>query len=124
MSRSPYTRSGTRRLGDDYQDLIACELLVDWLEHSNRYQWIRVEADEAKFLDDVVVMRADGRVEVKQVKFSTNPTDADDPFTWEKLLAQSDTKAGTKTQSLLQKWALSLREQTLRHPGRRRSPAG
>jgi hypothetical protein len=65
--------------------MIACEVLVDWLEHSDRYSWVRVEADEAMFLDDIVFMRADGRVEVKQVKFSTNPWGADDPFTWEKL---------------------------------------
>ena len=43
-------------------------MLVDWLEHSDRYSWIPVEADEAKYLDDIVVMPADGRVEVKQVK--------------------------------------------------------
>lgn len=108
MSRSPYTRSGTRRLGDDYQDIIGCEVMVDWLEHSDRYSWVRVEADEAKFLDDIVVMRADGRVEVKQVKFSTNPSGADDPFTWEKLLAEPESKSGNRTQSLLQKWAASL----------------
>jgi hypothetical protein len=101
MSKSPYMRSGTRRLGDDYQDLIACELFVDWLEHSDRYQWIRVEADEAKFLDDVVVMRGDVRVEVKQVKVSITPEGVEDPFSWEKLLVQSETKSETKTQSLL-----------------------
>ena len=36
--RSPITRSGARRLGDEYQDLIALEVLVDWLEHSERYE--------------------------------------------------------------------------------------
>lgn len=110
MSRSTYTRSGTRRLGDDYQDIIGCEVAVDWLEHSDRYSWIRVEADDAKFLDDIVVMRADGRVEVKQVKFSTHPSGANDPFTWEKLLAESESKSGKRTQSLAQEWAVSLRQ--------------
>lgn len=110
MTRSPYTRSGTRRLGDDYQDLIACEVLIDWLEHSGRYVWVRVEADEAKFLDDVVVMRTDGRLIVKQVKFSTNPEGEDDPLTWEKLLAEPPGKSARTRMSLLEKWSASLRE--------------
>ena len=79
MLRSPYTRSGTRRLGDDYRDFIAHKLFVDWLEHSDRYSWIRVEADEAKYLDDIVVMFADDRVEVKRGQSSTNPA-REDPY--------------------------------------------
>lgn len=110
MTRSPYTRSGTRRLGDDYQDLVACEVLVDWLEHSERYAWVRVEADEAKFLDDVVAMLIDGRLIVKQVKFSTNPEGEDDPLTWEKLLTTPPGKSARARMSLLEKWATSLRE--------------
>jgi hypothetical protein len=110
MTRSPYTRSGTRRLGDDYQDLIACEVLIDWLEHSERYAWVRVEADDAKFLDDVVAMLSDGRLIVKQVKFSTNPEGEDDPLTWEKLLAAPPGKSARARMSLLKKWATSLRE--------------
>lgn len=35
---------------------------------------------------------------------------ADDPFTWEKLLAEPESKSGNRTQSLLQKWAASLRQ--------------
>src|SRR5215216_6339646 len=110
MAGSPYTRSGTRRLGDDYQDLIACEVLVDWLGHSDRYIWARVEADEAMFLDDVVAMRADGRLIVRQVKFSTNPEGEDDPLIWEKLLAEPPGKSARTRMSLLEKWAASLRE--------------
>ena len=41
--RSDYTRSGVRRAGDDYQDIIALVLLVEWLEHPERYKWVRVE---------------------------------------------------------------------------------
>ncbi len=110
MAGSPYTRSGTRRLGDDYQDLVACKVLVDWLEHPDRYIWVRVEADEAKFLDDVVAMRADGRLIVRQVKFSTNPEGEDDPLTWDKLLAEPPGKSARTRMSLLEKWATSLRE--------------
>jgi hypothetical protein len=90
--------------------LIACEVLSDWLEHSERYVWVRVEADEAKFLDDVVAMLAGGRLVVKQVKFSTNPEGEDDPLTWEKLLATPPGKSARARMSLLEKWATSLRE--------------
>ena len=88
MSRSTYTRSGTRRLGDYYQDLVACETLIDWLEHSERYIWVRLEADDAGYLDDVAAMRKDRPLVVKQVKFSTNPQGDTDPLTWEKLLSE------------------------------------
>jgi hypothetical protein len=110
MPRSTYTRSGTRRLGDYYQDLIACEVLIDWLEHSERYVWVRVEGDESKFLDDVEAMRSDGRLLVKQVKFSTDPEGENDPLTWEKLLAEPPGKSNRKRMSLLEKWATSWRE--------------
>src|SRR6185369_4768157 len=110
MSRSTYTRSGTRRLGDYYQDLIACETLIDWLEHSDRYIWVRLDADDAGFLDDVVAMRNDGHLVVKQVKFSTNPQGPTDPLTWEKLLSEPPGKSHRERMSLLQKWAISFRE--------------
>jgi hypothetical protein len=71
---------------------------------------MRVEADEAKFLDDVIVMRQDGRLVVRQVKFSTNPEGEGDAFTWEKLLAEPPGKPARKRMSLLKKWAFSLSE--------------
>lgn len=106
--RSPLTRSGTRRLGDDFQDQIALEVLVDWLEHSDRYQWVQVEADDAGTLDDVVALRRDGGRRVRQVKYSTNPDLADDRLTWDMLLKQETGKTGKKATSWLQKWANTL----------------
>ncbi len=106
-NRSRLTRSGAGRLGDEYQDLIALELLIDWLEHSERYCWLRLEADEAGSLDDVVALRGDESIVVKQVKFSTNPELERDPWTWDKLLKQKKGKSGPLT-SLLQKWFTSL----------------
>ncbi len=99
---SRYTRTGARRSGDDYQDIVALDLLVEALEHPERYEWLRVEADDFGFLDDVVALRSDGSYVAKQVKFSTNPRDA---FTWEDLLSQRQGKGGKKLPSLLQKWA-------------------
>ncbi len=107
--RSPITRSGARRLGDEYQDLIALEVLVDWLEHSERYEWVQVEADGAGALDDVVARKRIGPIIYRQSKFSVHPDHVDDPWTWEKLLKQEAGTQGRKLPSLLQDWAESLR---------------
>lgn len=98
------TRVGARRRGDDYQDLVALEVLVDWLGHSNRYNWVKVEADEFGSLDDVVVLRSDNRLVVKQVKYSNHPDADDDPLTWDDLLY----KESDRSTSLLEKWSRSL----------------
>lgn len=84
--RSPITRSGARRLGDDYQDLIALEILIDWLGHSDRYEWVQVEADGAGVLDDVTACKTKGTMVYRQVKFAVHPDDPKDPWTWEGLL--------------------------------------
>lgn len=34
--KSKFTRTGVRRAGDDYQDVVALDLLVEWLEHPTR----------------------------------------------------------------------------------------
>lgn len=106
--RSEITRSGARRLGDEYQDLIALEVMVDWLEHPDRYVWIRLEADDAGYLDDVVALRTNETIVVKQIKFSTHPEQEHDPLTWERLLEKPQGKNGKGLDSLLQKWAASL----------------
>ena len=106
---SEYTKTGARRAGDDYQDVVALEVLIEILEHPNRYQWVRVEADDAGFLDDVVALRTDGSFIVKQVKFSTHPESETDVWTWEKLLEKKKGKSGKLLQSFLEKWASSLK---------------
>ena len=103
MSQSQFNRSGTRRIGDDYQDIVVVEFFIDWLEHSDRYHWIEVEADDAGALDDVVALRTDGVVVARQVKYSVRPDDSGDPYTWGKLLDK-----GNSRDPLLTKWAKSL----------------
>ncbi len=103
--RSSTTRSGARRQGDEYQDLVALEVLVDWLGHSERYEWVKVEADDAGSLDDVVARKRDGTIVYRQSKFAVNP---DDQWTWETLLKQATGTRGKKLSSLLQDWATSL----------------
>jgi hypothetical protein len=102
------TRSGVRRRGDEYQDSVALEIMVDWLEHPDRYQWMQVEADDRGALDDVVALDARNVLHVWQVKHATHPDVPADAYTWDFLLAQSEGRRGGTTQSLLQKWAKSL----------------
>src|SRR5205823_868378 len=100
-------RSGTRRLGDDYQDVVALDVLIDWLEHSDRYRWVRVEADDFGALDDVTAELANGTLVVRQVKLSMHPEAEEDRLTWAALLKQEAGQKGPRS-SLLQKWASSL----------------
>ena len=108
--RSEYTPSGVRRAGDDYQDIIALDLLVEMLEHPDRYEWACVEADDAGFLDDVVALRTDGLIVARQVKFSAHPDDATDPYSWDDLLKQRTSDKGKTLPSLLSKWGGSFKE--------------
>jgi len=101
LSGSRYSRSGTRRLGDDYQDMVALEWLVEMLEHPDRYEWVRVEADDAGILDDVMAKTANGRLVASQVKYSTDPDRDDDPLTWDRLLQSRTSQTGKTLPSLL-----------------------
>jgi len=109
--KSNYTRTGVRRAGDYFQDVVALELFVDMLEHPARYQWVRVEADQAGYLDDVVAFTNDDKIVALQVKFSAHPESESDPWTWIKLLE----KRNGKSPSLLQKWVSSIEQ--LQHQG-------
>jgi hypothetical protein len=102
-----YTRSGARRSGDYLQDLVALDNMIEMLEHPKRFNYIKVEADDAGYLDDVVALKADGSYVVKQVKFSTHPEQDNDEYTWEKLLEEKQGKRKTLP-SLLKKWASSV----------------
>lgn len=103
-----FTASGVRRYGDDYQDAIALELLVEFLEHPSRYEWVRVEADDKGVLDDVVALRSDRSFVLKQVKHAAHPELASDVWTWAKLLETRKGKKGDELPSLLKKWSESL----------------
>lgn len=105
--KGKYSRTGARRSGDDYQDLLALEVLVEWLEHPDRYQWVCVEADDAGVLDDIVALKSDDGFVAKQVKFSTRPESESDAWTWKDLLERRKGKK-EKLPSLLAKWATSL----------------
>lgn len=90
--KSEYTRTGVRRSGDYYQDIVALDIFVEMLEHPNRYIWVEVDAGEFGYLDDVVAQRSDDSFVLKQVKFSVYPDKVDDLWTWDDLLEQKPQK--------------------------------
>ena len=98
------TRTGARRSGDDYQDMVAAAALVRVLQHPSRYVWVKFEAREAGKLDDLLVLRADGVVEATQTRFSTDILRPGDPWTWKTLLSPP----GKGERSLVQMWCESV----------------
>jgi hypothetical protein len=100
---SPYTRSGARRTGDEYQDLQSAEILIQWLEQPDTYRWVRLETMEGS-LDDIQTERDDGTRQLLQVKWGTDATVG---WEWEELTKQESGKKVPRP-SLLQKWKTSL----------------
>jgi Cdc6-like AAA superfamily ATPase len=86
-----------------YQTMQGINVLCDWLDSPSRYARIRFECDDdavsPQGLDDVVAQRADGRFDIRQVKFTPSP----DKYSldWDWLLTKS---GGAKSRSLLRKW--------------------
>ena len=104
-----FTRTGIRRSGDDYQDLCALELIIEMLEHPERYQWIKVEADGAGVLDDVLALKEDNSYVARQVKYAGHPEEDSDALTWDKLLAELN-QNGKTGDSLLFRWFSSWQQ--------------
>ena len=103
---SLYGRVGTLKSGLTYQDFIALELMVDFLEHKNKYEWIFLEADNVGSLDDIVVKLSDGSHLFKQVKFSHYSNDPSYLFDMPELTKSKN----IKSKSLLKKWYESLKK--------------
>lgn len=85
-----------------YQNLVGLELLVNWLDDANLFNWVRFEADideVPKGLDDVVASRSDGTLVMLQVKFTVDPFNEQNFLSWNWLLQKKP-----KGKSLLQKW--------------------
>jgi hypothetical protein len=75
MSRTVLKRAGIPRAAFEYQDLIGIEVLIDFFRDPGRYQWVELDSEDrsAGYLDDVVALRADGKYEYTQVKFTVDP---------------------------------------------------
>ncbi|WP_246886568.1 hypothetical protein [Pseudomonas chlororaphis] len=87
-----------------YQNRQGLRVLCDWLDAPNRYVKVKfecdVEADAPTALDDIVIERADGLQDLKQVKFTPNP-DAH-ALSWDWLLEKSGKTE--RSRSMLKKW--------------------
>ncbi len=94
-----YSRIAGIRKGFEYQDAQAIDLFVRWLMNPQLYRWVKLEADEYGYLDDIVACRNDETIECIQVKYTLHPDDPKTNWTWEDLI-----KSKEKKPSLLKKW--------------------
>jgi len=82
----------------------AIRVLCDWLDAPSRYTRVKFECDDETVaptgLDDIVVERADGLLDLHQVKFTPAP-DAH-PLCWDWMLEKTGKTA--RSRSLLRKW--------------------
>jgi len=97
-------RSAIPASGYIYQTLVGIKVLCDWLDLPTLYTWVKFEADDeedARGLDDIVVQRSDGQMELTQVKFTVNEFEPDYALSWAWLIARK----GRRGTSLLEKWS-------------------
>jgi hypothetical protein len=99
----PLTRTGSIREGFEYQDLYGVAVLIEWLEHPERYEWVAFEEDEFGFLDDVIRCTPDLKLTLSQVKHSGVPEASRLDVSLSELLDQPHGKKSSKN-SLFQKW--------------------
>lgn len=87
-----------------YQNRQGLKVLCDWLDAPARYIRVKFECDNEneapQGLDDIVVERSDGLVELQQVKFTPNP-DAH-LLSWDWMLDKTGKTA--RSRSMLRKW--------------------
>ena len=91
-------------MGFQYQDLIGLDVIYEWLEHPDLYDWIKFDGKDldglkAKGLDDIIAKRRDGKFLLKQVKFTIEPNREDLQLSLDWLLYSKG-----KGSSNLQKW--------------------
>ena len=87
-----------------YQNRHGLKVLCDWLDAPARYRRVKFECDDEseapQGLDDIVIERSDGLVDLKQVKFTPNPDVH--LLSWEWVLERSGKTA--RSRSMLRKW--------------------
>lgn len=106
---STTTRSGARRAGDDYQDLIAIEAMTEYLEDPGKYSKIEFEVADVGCLDDIVRYSKDGQhKELYQVKYSLHPDEYEDAYSWDNLLFRKKDKNDKLLPSLIARWVKSF----------------
>ncbi|MCP4674198.1 MAG: response regulator [Deltaproteobacteria bacterium] len=75
------------RSGFDYQDAHAVAVLVDWLCSPHSISWVKLEADEYMWVDDIAICRSNGQLELHQIKCAMHPHCPKGALTWAKLTA-------------------------------------
>lgn len=87
-----------------YQNRQGLKVLCDWLDAPTRFCRVRFECDNDAIaptgLDDIVVERTDGLIDLQQVKFTPDP-DAH-LLSWEWMLEKTGKTA--RSRSMLRKW--------------------
>lgn len=87
-----------------YQNRQGLRVLCDWLDAPMRYIRVRFECDDEVIapmgLDDIVVERADGFLDLQQVKFTPNPNAH--ALSWAWMLEKSGKT--DRSRSMLRKW--------------------
>lgn len=87
-----------------YQNRQGLKVLCDWLDAPARYSRVKFECDDETMaptgLDDIVVERSDGLVDLQQVKFTPNPEVH--LLSWEWMLEKTGKTA--RSRSMLRKW--------------------
>lgn len=87
-----------------YQNRQGLRILCDWLDAPARYTRVRFECDDEAVapmgLDDIVVERANGLVDLQQVKFT--PAPHLHPLCWDWMLEK--TGKTVRSRSMLRKW--------------------
>lgn len=109
MGHTRLSKPGPLREGFEFQDLYGVHLALSWLEHPSHYQWIRLEAQEFGWLDDVTALKTDGTLTLIQIKHVTERPDRTE-FAIDDLI-----KAEGAKRSLFQKWFISWVE-AIRNP--------
>lgn len=87
-----------------YQNRQGLKVLCDWLDAPTRYSRVKFECDDEseapQALDDIVIERSDGLVDLQQVKFTPNPDSH--LLSWEWMLEKSGKTS--RSRSMLRKW--------------------
>jgi len=99
-------RSAIIYAGYRYQTLQGVMLLAEWLTSPTRYKAVRFECDDSDIapqaLDDVVAVRADGKYDYTQVKYTPDESLTNYPLSWDWLLTVGAAKKNSR--SFLRKW--------------------
>ncbi|MCK9535351.1 MAG: ATP-binding protein [Pseudomonas sp.] len=93
-----------------YQNRQGLKVLCDWLDAPTRYIRVKFECDNGneapQALDDIVMERGDGLVDLQQIKFTPNPDKH--LLSWEWMLEK--TGKTSRSRSMLRKWFDAFKE--------------